>query len=269
MTAKSDLYEYKAALITLCEDVSAFIRSQLDSVKQSDIEVKDENSLVSFVDKEAERIIVEALAKLTPGAGFITEEDTEDERSKPLTWVIDPLDGTTNFLMGIPHFSISIALMEENEIILGVVYEVMLDIAYVAIRGEGAWEGDRKLELRQTNELAEALVVTGFPYRRGLNIDASLAVLKYCVINCRGIRRLGSAALDLAYVAAGKVDLYYENALNIWDLAAGALLITEAGGVVTDYNGSTDYLKNGSIIGGSHSFHKEILGVIQEQHQIA
>ena len=268
MTSKSDLQEYRSVLISLCEEVSAFIRYQIDRVKKSDIEVKDENSLVSFVDKEAEQMIVEALSKLTPSAGFITEEDTIDERSKPLTWVIDPLDGTTNFLMGIPHFSISIALMENNEITVGIVYEVMLDIAYTAIKGVGAWEGDRSLQLKPANNISEALVVTGFPYRRGLDIDASLAVLKYCVINCRGIRRLGSAALDLAYVAAGKVDLYYENALNIWDLAAGALLITEAGGIVTDYKGSSDYLKNGSIIGGHKPFHKEILEVIQQQHQI-
>ena len=268
MTDNSVLLDYRTALITICKEVSVFIRSQLNRVNQSDIEVKDENSLVSFVDKKAEQMIVEALTQLTPEAGYITEEDTEDERSKPLTWVVDPLDGTTNFLMGIPHFSISIALLEEGEITLGIVYEVMLDIAYTAVKGAGAWEGDRPLKIKAETSLSEAVVVTGFPYRRGLDIDASLAVLKFCVVNCRGIRRLGSAALDLAYVAAGKVDLYYENALNIWDLAAGALLISEAGGIVTDYSGSGDYLKNGSIIGGNESYHREILKVIQQKHQI-
>ncbi len=268
MTSTSVLEGYRKAITALCAKVAVFIRSQVDLVQQNDIEVKDENSLVSFVDKEAERLIVEALTQLTPEAGFITEEDTEDQRNKALTWIIDPLDGTTNFLMGIPHFSISIALIEDGVTTLGIVYEVMLDIAYTAIKGVGAWEGKRPLQLRPTDNINEAIIVTGFPYRRGLNIDASLEVLKFCVVHCRGIRRLGSAALDLAYVAAGKVDLYYENALNIWDLAAGALLITEAGGIVTDYHNSQNYLKNGSIIGGSAAFHKEIISVIQKAHQI-
>jgi len=263
MTDTKILYQYRSELTTLCEQVASFIKEQLNQVKQTDIETKDENSLVSFVDKEAERMIVHSLSRLTPEAGFITEEDTEDERDKPLTWVIDPLDGTTNFLTGIPHFSISIALMENNETILGIVYEVMLDIAYTAIRGEGAWEGDKVIKLRSTSKLSEAIIVTGFPYRRGLNIDASLAVLKYCVINCRGIRRLGSAALDLAYVAAGKVDVYYENSLNIWDLAAGALLVTEAGGVVKE-----DYLRVGSIIAGNEAIAGPILEEIQRVHVV-
>lgn len=156
--------------------------------------------------------------------------------------------------------------MEDDEITLGIVYEIMLDIPYTAIKGQGAWMGDRPMQVRDNADLSQSLVVTGFPYRRGLDIDASLAVLKFCVINCRGVRRLGSAALDLAYVAAGKIDIYYENALNIWDIAAGALLVTEAGGRMTDYAGGDTYLKTGRIISSNGQLHEVIQAAIHKEH---
>lgn len=265
MTDTSQLYTYKDHLTKLCIEVATFIKAELHEVSDTDIETKDMNSLVSYVDKEAEKMIVKSLSQLTPSAGFITEEDTEDRHDKALTWIIDPLDGTTNFLQKIPHFSISIALMEAGEITLGIVYEIMLDNPYTAIKGEGAWEGTRKMSVSPTKEMLSAVVVTGFPYRRDINIDASLAVLKYCIIHCRGVRRLGSAALDLAYVAAGKIDIYYENALNIWDVAAGALLVQEAGGKISDYDGGTDYLE-GTIISSNGHLHNEIHQAILRCH---
>ena len=140
----------------------------------------------------------------------------------------------------------------------------MLDNAYTAIRGQGAWENDKPIQVTQTEKMLEAVVVTGFPYRRDINIDASLSVLKYCVMHCRGVRRLGSAALDLAYVAAGKIDIYYENALNIWDIAAGALLVEEAGGKMTDYSGQKTYLKTGSIISSNPHLYPNIYKAIAD-----
>jgi len=260
---KSELRNY---LIELCEKVALFIREELDKVSASDIEEKELNSLVSYVDKQAENMIVTALRKVTPDAGFITEEDTKDEISKPQTWIVDPLDGTTNFLRKIPHFSISIALMEGEEITLGIVYEVMLDVAYTAIKGIGAWENDKPIRVSATKELSNAIVVTGFPYRKNLNMEASFAVLRFCVLNCRGVRRLGSAALDLAYVATGKIDVYYENSLNIWDIAAGILLVQEAGGRVVDYQCGKNYLKTGSIISSNGLLHQNIEQAIIEQN---
>lgn len=258
--------QLRLQLIKICAEVAAFIRTELYQVNADDIEEKELNSLVSYVDKQAEIKLVSFLKKLTPDAGFITEEDTIDTTGHAQTWIIDPLDGTTNFLHKIPHFSISIALMEEQEVQVGIVYEIMLDNAYTAIKGQGAWENKKPIKASSTKEPIKAIVITGFPYRRDINIDASLAVLKHCVINCRGVRRLGSAALDLAYVAAGKIDIYYENALNIWDLAAGALLVEEAGGKVTDYNGDRNFLKHGAIISSNRHLHGFIQEAIQKHH---
>lgn len=260
---KEDL---RQSLIKICAEVAAFIRTEIYQVNAADIEQKEMNSLVSYVDKEAENSLVNFLKELTPDAGFITEEDTIDTKGKAQTWIIDPLDGTTNFLHKIPHFSISIALLEGEEVTLGIVYEIMLDNAYTAIKGQGAWENKTPIKVSSTIEPLESIVITGFPYRRDINIEASLAVLKHCVINCRGVRRLGSAALDLAYVASGKIDIYYENALNIWDLAAGALLVEEAGGKVTDYSGTRNFLKHGAIISSNGTLHDFILSPIQEHH---
>ena len=262
--SENQLEKLRQELISLCQSTAAFIREEIDKVSSSDVEEKDMNSLVSYVDKTAEEKIVARLKELTPDAGYITEENTVAQEQKDRIWIIDPLDGTTNFLYKIPHFSISIALMEEGEVTLGIVYEVMLDIAYTAIKGKGVWQDEKPIKVRATTDMLDAVVVTGFPYRRDIDIDASLRVLKYCVMHCRGVRRLGSAALDLAYVAAGKIDIYYENALNIWDLAAGALLVQEAGGMITDYSGDLGHLKNGSIIASNKALYPEIFNAIKE-----
>jgi len=261
--SKNQLFELKEELISLGIRVSDFIKNELHRVGKGDIETKDLNSLVTYVDKEAERLIVTHLSELTPDYGFITEEDTVDSADKPNVWIIDPLDGTTNFIQKIPHFSISIALQHKGETVLGMVYEIMHDIAYTAIKGFGAWENEEVMSVSSKLDMSQAIVVTGFPYRRDFDIDKSLAILKYCVTHCRGVRRLGSAALDLAYVAAGKIDIYYENSLNIWDLAAGALLVEEAGGKVTDYEGGQNHLNSGRIISSNSKLHDKISSVIK------
>ena len=255
------LLSLKDNLTKLCADVSVFIREEINNVSLSDIETKDLNSLVSYVDKQAEKKIVSALKLWTPQAGFITEEDTVPQEDKPLIWIIDPLDGTTNYLHKIPHFSISIALMHQGKVVLGIVYEIVFDRAFTAIKGLGAWENNIPVCVKPTRDLIEAIVVTGFPYNRNQDIDKNLEILKFCILNCRGLRRLGSAALDLAYVASGKIDIYYEKSLNIWDIAAGALIVEEAGGQVSGFN-NTDYLKSGSIIASNKVLHPPISTVI-------
>ena len=256
--------ELRNYLVDLCRQVSVYMREQLDKVEASDIEEKELNSLVSYVDKQAEKMIVEALLQVTPDAGFITEEDTEDNPDKDQVWIIDPLDGTTNFLRKIPHFSTSIALMEDRKITLGIVYETMHDISYTAIRGQGAWINDKPMKVSQLTEMKDAIVVTGFPYRRDGDMQQSLDMIQYCVLNCRGIRRLGSAALDLAYVACGKLDIYYENFLNIWDIAAGVLLVEEAQGVLTDFENGDQYLETGGIIASNKYLHPGIMKAISD-----
>jgi myo-inositol-1(or 4)-monophosphatase len=265
MINTSQFTDYKNSLVNLCKDVSVFIKTEMQKVKHSDILVKDMNSLVTYVDKNAEIKIVTALKEILPEAGFITEEGTVSQATQGLIWVIDPLDGTTNFLYKIPHFSISIALMKDGNPILGIVYDVMLDTAYTAIKGQGTYEDNHQVSVRSNEDLLDAIVVTGFPYKREPEqINATLDMIRYCVDNCRGIRRLGSAALDLAYVASGKIDIYYENSLNIWDLAAGVLLVTEAGGIVSDYHGGDSYLDDGSIIAASPGIYNKMYPVIND-----
>ena len=261
--------ELRNFLVNLCQEVSVYMRSQLEQVRNEDIEEKELNSLVSYVDKEAEKMIVKALKEITPDAGFLTEEDTKNEIDKPQVWIIDPIDGTTNYLRKIPHFSTSIALMENGVVTLGIVYETMQDVAYTAIKGQGAWRNDQPLNVSKVDKLSEAIVVTGFPYKRDKNMEANFELLKFCVMNCRGIRRLGSAALDLAYVADGKIDIYYESSLNIWDIAAGILLVQEAKGAMTDLEGNNNFLDSGNVIACSPALHKPMLDAIaQAYHKV-
>lgn len=254
---QSHLSELRLKLAGICEEVALFIKDELDKVSKNEVETKDLNSLVSYVDKEAENKLVSALSELLPSAGFITEENTVAQAEKALTWIIDPLDGTTNYLYKIPHFAISVALMEKNQPIVACVYDIMQKTAFTAHKNGGAWAGTKQITVSNRPK-HEALVVTGFPYKRNSFMDERLAVLKYCLLNYRGVRRLGSAALDLAYVAAGRFDIYYENALNIWDLAAGVLLVEEAGGTISDYKGSQSHLQLGEVVASSPSHHSEI-----------
>ncbi len=260
---EGQLYEIRDALSKLCADVSEFIQTEVTRVSGDAIETKSRNSLVSYVDKQAEEMLVKGLSVIVPKAGFITEEETvEQGDSGEYTWVVDPLDGTTNFLYRIPHFSISVALMHMGNPLVACVYEIMQDTSYTAIKNLGAWENGSPIKVQQQKEKAEAMVVTGFPYIREDRLDERLAIFKFCILNYRGVRRLGSAALDLAYVASGKFDIYYENTLNIWDIAAGALLVEEAGGLLSDFSGKKDYLNTGGIIASVPSLHQEILDCV-------
>ena len=260
----SQLHIFKEELQTICTNVGQFIRTEMNEVTTEQIEEKERNSLVSYVDKEAENLIVKELRQLIPDAGYITEEDSTENSVKENMWIIDPLDGTTNFLYKIPHFCTSIALSVGGEVVLGIVYDIMQQTAYTAIKGEGAWENNIPMRVKPNADQKQAIVGTGFPYKRSDSIDPTMALLKHCILNYRGIRRIGSAALDLAFVAAGKMDIFYERTLNIWDVAAGALLVEEAGGQVTDYWGKDGYLENGTIISSNKILHQDILQAIQD-----
>ncbi|MDA9866699.1 inositol monophosphatase, partial [Saprospiraceae bacterium] len=197
----------------------------------------DLNSLVSFVDKGAERILVKELSKILPEAGFLTEEDTVEYALRPYMWIVDPLDGTTNSLLGIPHFAVSVALAHEGELLIGVVHEVNSEEQFYASKSGGAFLNGRPIQVSQRTEYRDILIATGFPYRNEYDTDKLFACLKELLMNTRGVRRMGSAALDLAYVACGRFGAYYESMLNPWDVAAGILIVREAGGKVSDYNG--------------------------------
>lgn len=265
MSDTSWLPELRARVHPLVLETGAFIRSNFGQVRASDADVKSLNSLVSRVDIEAERKIVEALSAMSPSAGFLTEEDTRDTRSdSELTWIIDPLDGTTNFLHGIPVFAISIALKQEETIVFGVVYDVMRDIYYEAIRGGGAFMNGVPISCSATKVWSESVIATGFPYQTYELGHPMYDVLGHVIRTARGLRRLGSAAIDLACVASGVFDVYYEARLNPWDFAAGILLVEEAGGRTTDFFKGHSSLSNGTVIASNSYLHGSIQEIISD-----
>jgi myo-inositol-1(or 4)-monophosphatase len=248
---------------SVVQDAVSFIRSQVGLVKTRDIEIKSRNSLVSFVDKKSEEILVNGLRDLVPDPGFLTEEDTVENHESEYTWIIDPLDGTTNFLQQIPFFSVSVALKVHGEVVLGVVHDIMHQDVYIAWKGGGASLNGIPIRVSNTNLLEDAIVATGFPYYDKNSIPKLSHLLAYILVQTRGIRRFGSAALDLCYVACGRIDAFYETTLNHWDIAAGCLIVEEAGGVVTDFEGSDKYVEKKELLASSRLLYEDMLSMIK------
>ena len=243
----------------IARKAAAFIMAERQHFSEGKVEVKGRNDFVSYVDKGSERIIVSELKSLLPEAGFIAEEGTETRSEARLRWVIDPLDGTTNFIHGMPFFAVSIALLDGNEPLVGVVYEMNRDEMFTAWKGGGAYLNDVRISVSETPEVASSLIGTGFPYYDYHLLDAYLNLFKHLMQYSRGLRRPGSAATDLAYVACGRFDAFYEYSLSPWDVAAGVLLVTEAGGIVTDFKGGDEHIFGKTIIACNGGVHGEIL----------
>lgn len=261
-------------LATLCQETikivtetADFLRTELGKVQTGDIETKSLNSLVSYVDKTAERQLVSKLSTLLPDAVFLTEEETVEQKKGEYRWIIDPLDGTTNFLHQVPMFAVSVALQHHDQTVLGVVYEVNRSECFYAWKGGGAFLNGRPIKVSDTQTLSESLLATGFPYYDFKWIDPYLNTFRHFIQNTRGVRRCGAAAVDLAYVAAGRFDGFYEYSLSAWDMAAGVIIIQEAGGQVTDFFGGADYLFGKNIIAGNPAIFQEISGVIKNEFQ--
>jgi myo-inositol-1(or 4)-monophosphatase len=253
------LFEIFKETEKLVERSADFIQNQLGNVKNQQIETKSLNSLVSYVDKKAEEMLVEGCMKILPEAGFITEEETiEKSADKEWLWIIDPLDGTTNFLHSLPFFSISVALQHRGKTVKGIVCEVNRRELFYAIKNEGAYLNGRKISCSVNKNLADTLLATGFPYYDFGRREAYLKLLGELMPKCRGIRRLGSAALDLAYTACGRFDAFFEYSLAPWDVAAGAFIVEEAGGIVTDFTGGDNYLYGKEIIATNRGINKEM-----------
>lgn len=229
----------------------AYILEESSHFKSGDIEEKGLHDLVSYVDKTAEKIIVDALLPLLPEAGFITEEQTLLKESECYNWIIDPLDGTTNFLHGVPTYSVSIALTYLDELVVGVVYEINRDECFTAWKEGGAFLNGKSISVSSTSSLDTSLLATGFPFRSEVFLDEYIDVLKTMMKSTRGIRRIGSAAVDLAYTACGRFDCFFEFNLQNYDMAAGILLVREAGGITMDFQGKQDMLNKGSVIAGN------------------
>lgn len=258
-------------LQTLCEkalpaifETGKFIREQSQRLHEITIEIKDINSLVSYVDREAEKKLVSELGKLLPDAGFLTEEDTPNTEGKMWQWIIDPLDGTTNFLYGIPCFSISVGLKRDDKLVLGIIYEINDDEMYYAWEKGGAFLNKKQIHVSQRKALNQSLLATGFPYYDFTSMGKYLKSFSYLMQNSRGIRRLGSAAVDLAYVACGRFDGFFEYSLNPWDVAGGAVIVEEAGGGVSDFSGGENYLFGREIIASNPFIIKDLQKILQK-----
>lgn len=220
---------------------------------------KTYNDFVTEVDHAAERTIIETLQDAYPDHGFIGEESGNDRVDAENVWIIDPLDGTTNFLHGFPQYSISIALMQQGHLTQAVVYDPNRNDLFTATRGRGAFLNDKRIRVSNRPKLQDSIIGTGFPFRDFAHLDTYLAMFKDMVKKTSGLRRPGSAALDLAYVAAGWYDGFWEIGLSKWDIAAGALLVQEAGGIVGDFEGNGTWIDTGNIVAGNPKIFAQIL----------
>ncbi|WP_315924626.1 inositol monophosphatase family protein [Mesorhizobium sp. SP-1A] len=234
-------------------------------VQNLQVSMKGPGDYVSQADRKAEEIVFSELSKARPGYSFLMEErgavEGDDAQHR---WIVDPLDGTTNFLHGIPMFSVSIALERQGQIVAGVIYNPALDELYTAERGGGAFMNDRRLRVAARAKLSDCVIGCGVPHLGRGHHGNFLIELRNVMGEVSGIRRMGSAALDLAYVAAGRMDGFWENNLSAWDVAAGILLIREAGGFVSDLSGGQDMLDSGSIVAGNEVIHRALLKTLKK-----
>ncbi len=248
--------------ILAAKEAGKFIEHQSKNLDKVTIEKKGRHDYVSQVDKQTEDIIINAIRKYYPQHNILAEESGTQDRNSTFEWVIDPLDGTTNFLHGFPHFSVSIAVTEKGKLMHGVVYDPMRDELFSASRGDGARLNNFRIRVSNEKELEDSILATGFPYHEFDYVDSYMETLKSFMLKTAGIRRPGSAALDLAYVAAGRVDGYWEMNLKPWDIAAGALIVQEAGGFVTDLRGGDNFLTSGNLIAANPKMLKHMAKVI-------
>jgi len=264
-----NLLQLSYSVADLCRQAGAFIREQVMGFDQSKIESKGLHDMVSYVDKESEKRLVAGLQTLLPTAGFVTEEGTvaNSNASVEYRWIIDPLDGTTNFIHGLPCFAVSVALARGNEPVLGVVYEVSRDECFRGAQGHGAFLNDQPIHVSQATRMDDTLIATGLPFYKFDHLDAYLRILTEYMQHSRGLRRWGSAATDLAYVACGRFDSYFEFNINSYDVAAGILLVREAGGRVTQWLEAGDPVFNREVLATNGHVHDEMQTVMRQHWQ--
>jgi len=255
----------------ICAEIEIITRKAGEFIKKESIgfdigrtETKGLHDFVSYVDKSSEKILVEGLSRLLPEAGFKTEEGTIEKTGIKYCWVIDPLDGTTNFLHGLPPYAISIALMEHDEIIAGVVFEITGNEIFTAWKNGGAWLNGRQIHVSNAASLSDSLIATGFPYSDFSRLDNYMKCLTYFCTQTHGIRRLGSAATDIAYIACGRFEVFYEYGLHPWDIAAGIIILREAGGKISDFSGNENKLTGEEIVASNSAVYPEVLEIVRK-----
>jgi myo-inositol-1(or 4)-monophosphatase len=251
-------------MIAAARKTARTLKRDFGEIEKLQVSLKGPGNYVSAADKRAEETLYAELSKARPGYGFVGEEGgRRDGPDKTNTWIVDPLDGTTNFLHGVPHFAISIALQREDALVAGVVYNPVTDEMFVAEKGKGAFVNEHRIRVAARRELTDALVACGLPHpNRG---DLALNAREVAAMQAKtgGLREYGAAALDLAFVAAGRFDAYWERDLSSWDVAAGIVLLREAGGFVSDLDGGDSMLDKGHILAGNEFTHREALKVLK------
>jgi myo-inositol-1(or 4)-monophosphatase len=259
-----NLQEITSQVANLARQTGEFVREAAANFSTESIEYKGLNDMVSFVDKETEIRLVDGLTKIIPEAGFIAEEGTgEFTENQELAWIIDPVDGTTNYMHGVPVFAISIALMQNQKIVSGVVYEVNRDECFTAWLGGGAFLNEKPIKVSSAKHLKDSLIAIGFPYYDFELMENYIQILKALMQKSHGLRRLGAAAVDLAYTACGRFEGFFEYNLKPWDVAAGTLIVQEAGGIVRDFKGGDDFIFGRELIAGCVMF-SELEALIQK-----
>lgn len=265
-------HEARAVAEAAARDVAGLIRARAGTIRASGIEAKGLHDLVTEVDRAAQERLVTHLTDAFPTFDVLAEEGTDVEAVRPRAdgyrWVVDPIDGTTNFIHGLPPYAVSIALQRETEVVVGVVLDVAHDQCYSAVRGDGLRLDGARAGVSPTRDLEDGLLATGFPYRRLAHVEAYLEVLGRFMRTTRGLRRHGSASVDLARVACGAFDAFFETGLDPWDVAAGVLLVEEGGGRVTDYRGEAGMVFGHQIVATNGHLHAAVLEVLASMRDV-
>ncbi len=250
-------------VISIAKEAGQFLTSELKNISQSDIESKAEHDFVTYVDKASEKFLIKELSKVLPEAAFVAEESQSQQKTNRFCWIVDPLDGTTNFIHGLPAYCVSIALTDNNQEILGVIYEPNLNECFSAHTESGAFLNDKPMHVSETLKVFDSFIATGFPSRDYSRLEEYMQLFRRLLFDTQGIRRLGSAALDMAYVACGRFDAFYEYGLCAWDVAAGSLLVKQAGGKVSDFSGGNNYLYGKELLCSNGWMQEEMLGLLE------
>lgn len=255
-------------MVAAAQKAGRALRRDFGEVEQLQVSRKGPADFVSKADTKAEEIVYEELSKTRPNYGFVMEEQGEIEGSDISNrWIVDPLDGTTNFLHGIPHFAISIALERDRKIEAGVVYNPITDDMFIAERGKGAFHNDHRLRVSGRTAIADSIFATGIPFLGRGEHEMFISELRAVMSKSAGVRRFGSAALDLAFVAAGRYDGFWERGLSRWDIAAGILLVREAGGIVSDFGGRDLMLESGDVVATNGAMDRDFLKLLKEAYK--
>jgi len=248
----------------IAHSAGSFLRSEIHNISKKNIETKSEHDFVTYVDKTSEKFLINELSSLFPEAGIIAEESHQHKTKKQYNWIIDPLDGTTNYIHGMAPYAVSIALSDSDNEILGVVYEVSQDECFSAHINSKAFLNNEIINVSETTALNKSFIATGFPSKDYSKLSEYMELLKAIMFDSHGIRRLGSAATDIVYVACGRFDLFYEYNLNCWDVAAGSVIVKQAGGMVSDFRESDNYLFGKEIITSNNLIHQEFINLIKK-----